>query len=60
VVLKMLPLDSRDRKTSGHLSRIMDGRFPDYLRRICDFRQMDFEATFDQLLTLMSTEPSKV
>lgn len=30
------------------------------MRRLCDFRQMDFEATFDQLLTLISFEPQKV
>jgi len=26
---------------------------PDYLRRLCDYRQMDFEATFDQLGKLL-------
>ena len=54
----MLPFDSRDVKTRG--SRLGDGRFPDYLRRLCDFKQMDFEATFDQMLTLVSTEPNRV
>lgn len=38
----------------------MDAKFPDYMRRLCDFRQMDFEATFDQLLTLLSVEPQQV
>ena len=57
----MLPVDARDElKLPGHTSRFMDGRFPDYMRRLCDFRQMDFEATFDQMLTLLSFEPSKV
>lgn len=38
----------------------MEGKFPDYMRRLLDFRQMDFEAAFDQLLTLISTEPQRV
>jgi hypothetical protein len=33
---------------------------PEYIRRICDFRQMDFEAAFDQLLSLLSIEPHRV
>jgi len=37
-----------------------ESRFPDYVRRLCDFRQMDFEATFDQMLTLLSSEPHRV
>ena len=57
----MLPVDARDElKLPGHMSRFMDGRFPDYMRRLCSFRQMDFEATFDQMLTLLSFEPSRV
>lgn len=57
----MLPIDARDElKLPGHMSRFMDGRFPDYMRRLCDLRQMDFEATFDQMLTLLSLEPSRV
>lgn len=57
----MLPIDGRDElKLPGHMSRFMDGKFPDYMRRLCDFRQMDFEATFDQMLTLLSLEPSRV
>lgn len=39
---------------------LQDGRFPEYLRRLCDFRQMDFEATFDQMITILSNEPHKV
>jgi len=35
-------------------------RFPDFLRRLCDVRQMDFEATFDQMLTLLSFDPDRV
>jgi hypothetical protein len=47
-------------KTKGKFPTVSDGRFPDYLRRLCDIRQMDFEATFDQILTLLSHEPHKV
>lgn len=54
----MLPFDSRDVIQSTGATP--DGKFPDYMRRLCDFRQMDFEATFDQLLTLISLEPQKV
>ncbi len=54
----MLPFDARDLKSHDGST---DGKqFPDYMRRLCDFRQMDFEATFDQLLTLLSFEPQKV
>lgn len=42
--------------TSGLLER----RFPDYVRRLLDFRQMDFEAAFDQIVTLFSTEPQQM
>mmetsp|Transcript_9074 Transcript_9074/g.8945 ORF Transcript_9074/g.8945 Transcript_9074/m.8945 type:complete len:259 (+) Transcript_9074:157-933(+) len=56
----MLPIDSRDELKTSNMSRFMDGRFPDYMRRLCDFRQMDFEATFDQMLTLLSFEPARV
>jgi len=55
----MLPFDLRDIKNSNDHPR-MDGKFPDYLRRLCDFRQMDFEASFDQLLTLLTTDPQRV
>lgn len=55
----MLPFDLRDVKSPGEYATL-DGKFPDYLRRLCDFRQMDFEASFDQLLTLLSTEPQKM
>jgi len=55
----MLPLDSRGVRPNK-LSRLGEGRFPDYVRRLCDFRQMDFEATFDQMLILLSTEPERM
>ena len=55
----MLPFDVRESKEGNGVTS-GDGKFPDYMRRLCDFRQMDFEATFDQLLTLMSFEPQKV
>ena len=56
----MLPLSGRDLK-SGSLgnSRMLDSKFPQYVRRLIDFRQMDFEATFDQMLNLLSIEPQK-
>ena len=75
----MLPFEARDIKPQSIKSRLLDGKFPDYMlaaifltylitsnvsfilrRRLCDFRQMDFEATFDQILTLLTTEPHKV
>ena len=58
----MLPLDIRDLKTNGSSShsRILDSKFPQYVRRLIDFRQMDFEATFDQMLNLLTVEPQKM
>lgn len=59
----MLPTDTRDtRQGRGFHSAPVTLReaMPEYFRRICDFRQMDFEAAFDQLLTLLSTEPHRV
>ena len=57
----MLPFDNRSLKSSkGKSSSEGGGRFPDYIRRLGDFRQMDFEATFDQILTLLSHEPHLV
>ncbi len=53
----MLPYDLRDVRSN---SDVEEGRFPDYLRRLLDFRQMDFEAAFDQLLTLISAEPQRM
>lgn len=56
----MLPFEIREVKQSNGKTSLIDGKFPDYMRRLCDFRQMDFEAAFDQLLTLMTTEPEKI
>ena len=60
----MLPLDVRDLKSTGgvasHHSKILDSKFPQYVRRLIDFRQMDFEAAFDQMLNLLTIEPQKV
>ncbi len=53
----MLPYDLRDVRSNSDAE---EGRFPDYLRRLLDFRQMDFEAAFDQLLTLLSVEPQRM
>jgi hypothetical protein len=52
----MLPFDSSYPSSSG--MRSGDTRFPDYARRLCDFRQMDFDSTFDQMLTLLSADPA--
>jgi hypothetical protein len=56
----MLPFDSREFGQNQTKSSLMEGKFPDYMRRLCDFRQMDFEAAFDQLLTLVSLEPQQM
>lgn len=55
----MLPFDLRDVKAPTDFME-SDGRFPDYLRRLTDIKQMDFEAAFEQLLTLLSFEPNRV
>jgi hypothetical protein len=55
----MLPnYDTRESSKGYRYSELT--RFPDYMRRIIDIKQMDFEATFEQMLTLLSTEPAKV
>lgn len=56
---ELLPFDVHDLKPGSSDSH-NEGKFPDYLRRLLDFRQMDFEAAFEQFFTLMSTEPQKV
>lgn len=56
----MLPFEARDLYPTNSKSKLLDGRFPDYIRRLADVRQMDFEATFDQLILLTSTEPQRV
>jgi hypothetical protein len=57
----MLPMNSRSLgQTSSKFGGIGDGQFPDYIRRLCDIRQMDFEAAFEQLFSLLSFEPEKV
>lgn len=56
----MLPSDIRDLKSGGIGQFTQDGRFPDYVRRLFDLQQMDFEAAFDQLLTILSWEPQKI
>ena len=57
--MSILPTSSSrgSRKASGYYEK--DGRFPDMLRRLVDFRQMDFEATWDQLQSLLSTDPKR-
>lgn len=57
---ELLPFDIHDLRAGSDGSPASEGKFPDYLRRLADFRQMDFEASFEQLFMLMSTEPHKV
>ena len=58
----MLPFDNRDLNSnrSANSGKLIDVKFPDYVRRLCDFHQMDFENTFDQMLTLLSFEPQNM
>lgn len=56
---ELLPFDLHDIRTGNEGGSSSEGKFPDYLRRLIDFRQMDFEASFEQLFMLMSTEPHK-
>lgn len=56
----MLPRDVRDIRSGGSKpSKPSDSKFPQYIRRLLDFRQMDFEATFDQMLNLLSLDPQR-
>lgn len=58
----MLPFDSRDlpgMKTSRR-GTMTSSRIPDYLRRVCDYKQMDFDFTFSQMITLLSLSPQNV
>ena len=41
------------------LSKYNTGPIPALVRRLFDYRQMDFEQAFDQLMALMSTEPKR-
>lgn len=56
----MLPFNSGSSIESSSRFGLSENHFPDYIRRICDYRQMDFEAAFDQLFYLMSSDPQKV
>lgn len=56
----MLPLNNRSIGNYNSNFNLTDGQFPDYIRRLCDFKQMDFESAFEQLLCLLSREPQKV
>lgn len=51
--------------SSGYGSRPWAGAFdsgglPEYLRRILDYRQMDFEAAFEDITMLCSTNPQRM
>ena len=56
----MLPLLAKDEQRHAQPGKRLDSKFPKYFRRLVDFRQMDFEATFDQMITLLSIEPDNV
>ncbi len=45
---------------SGNDDIAGQGKLSDYLRRLTDIRQMDFEATYEQFMDLLSTEPARV
>ena len=53
----MLP-QSRIHTISSN-SSASDVQVPDYFRRLIDFKQMDFEATFDQVIYLLSSDPER-
>ena len=55
----MLPRDVRDLRTGSKPSKPSDSKFPQYIHRLLDFRQMDFEATFDHMLNLLSLDPQR-
>ena len=55
----MLPFDQRQLKYSRLRQHSAPSSLPDYFRRLCDFRQMDFEAAFDQMLTLCSRDAER-
>lgn len=38
----------------------LDSRFTDYLNRVLDLKQMDFESAFDQMTFLFTTDPQRV
>jgi hypothetical protein len=50
----MLPFSSSQRSGRNEYN------FPDFIRRMCDFRQMDFESAFDQIFHLLSIDPQRV
>ena len=59
----MLPFDSRDlsmRRSKPSSSGSLTSRFPDYLRRVCDYQQMDFDFAFSQMMTILSWNPQQV
>ena len=53
----MLPFTSSHRSSSNYGGEY---NFPDFIRRMFDFRQMDFESAFDQIFSLLSFEPQRV
>jgi len=53
----MLPFTSSQKSSSSSRG---DYDFPDFLRRMCDIRQMDFESAFEQVFNLLSIDPQRV
>ena len=59
----MLPLDVNRQDGRGGLGKAKsrsENHFPKYFRRLIDVKQMDFEKAFDEMVTLLSTEPDEV
>lgn len=54
----MLPFTNTKYTGSSSSSYSDDTRFPEYTRRLLDWTQMDFEATFDQMMLLLSGDSS--
>ena len=64
-VLSMLPFDSRHYSPTPYAASASpavgsSAPLPEFMRRLCDFRQMDFESAADQILDLLSLEPQRV
>ncbi len=57
----ILPTSSSGYRNAGIGIRSRGGmdRFPDFMRRLLDFRQMDFEAALDCYKALLSADPKR-
>lgn len=57
----MLPRHTRDVLASKALAAYRSpGSLPEYICRVFDYKQMDFEASLDQMKTLLSRNPGRV